>query len=99
MDVGLSGPRDVVGILALAGDEPEIFLAADCRADPGRAHGVSSVGMRLIFSGLPLRAALSHRLRAGRDRLHDVVVAGAAADVAFELLADRLVVEAVALAL
>src|SRR5262245_13038973 len=42
---------------------------------------------------------LCHRLRAGGDRLHDVVVAGAAADVALELLADGLVVEAVALAL
>jgi hypothetical protein len=28
---------------------------------------------------------------AGRDRLHDVLVAGAAAEIAFELLADRMV--------
>src|SRR5947207_15633061 len=40
----------------------------------------------------------SHRLRARRDRLHDVVVAGAAADVAFELVADRRIVEVVSLA-
>src|ERR1043166_9540836 len=56
-------------------------------------------GCDLIFSVCLLRAALCHRLRARRDRLHDVVVAGAASDVAFELLADRLVVEIVALAL
>ena len=46
MNVCLAGAVDIVGVLALAGDEPEIFLAADCRADPGRAHGVSSLGMR-----------------------------------------------------
>src|SRR4029079_17209527 len=46
-----------------------------------------------------LRAALCHCLRAGGDRLHDVVVAGAAADVAFELVTDGLVVEVVALAI
>jgi hypothetical protein len=41
MDVRLPGPADVVGILALAGDEAEIFLAAHRRADAGRAHGRS----------------------------------------------------------
>src|SRR5262245_49177221 len=41
---------------------------------------------------------LRHRFRAGGDRLDDVVVAGAAADVAFELVPDGLVVEVVALA-
>src|SRR4029077_8537920 len=41
---------------------------------------------------------LSHRLRARRDRLHDVVVAGAAADGAFELVTGRRVVEIVPLA-
>ena len=34
-----------------------------------------------------------HRLGRRQDRLDDVVVAGAAADVAFELVADRLLVE------
>ena len=29
----------VVGVLALAGDETDVFLAAHRRADPGRAHG------------------------------------------------------------
>ena len=50
IDVGLARTIDVVGVLALAGDEPVVFLAADCRADPGRAHGVSSSGNRLGVS-------------------------------------------------
>ena len=37
--------------------------------------------------------------RPGADRLDDVVVAGAAADIALELLADRVLVEVVALAI
>src|SRR5579862_796261 len=37
-----------------------------------------------------------HGLGAGGNRLHDVMIAGAAADIAFELLADRLLVEVVA---
>jgi hypothetical protein len=48
MDVGLAGAIDVIGVLALSGDKPEVFLAADCRADPGRAHGVSSSGNRFV---------------------------------------------------
>ena len=44
------------------------------------------------------RAAAAHGARAGGDRLDDVVIAGAAADIAFELLADGAVVEIVALA-
>src|SRR5215475_1155852 len=39
-----------------------------------------------------------HGFRAGGDRLDDVVVAGATAKVAFELLADGVLVELVALA-
>src|SRR5262249_30884168 len=50
------------------------------------------------LSHLARASACRHRLRAGRDRLQDVVVAGAAAEIAFELLADRLLVEVVALA-
>src|SRR5579872_6101016 len=42
--------------------------------------------------------AAAHRAGAGGDRLDDVVIAGAAADVAFKLLADGAVVELVALA-
>ncbi len=34
---GLARPADVVGVLALAGDEAEVFLATHRRADPGRS--------------------------------------------------------------
>src|SRR5579864_3608669 len=44
---------------------------------------------------LELRA---HRLGAGGDRLDDIVIAGAAADIALELLADGVVVEVVTFA-
>ena len=37
--VGLAGPVDVVGVMAFAGDEAVVFLAAHRGADPGRAHG------------------------------------------------------------
>src|ERR1700729_1183285 len=50
-----------------------------------------------LFGGFGALAAV-HGLGAGRDRFDDVVVAGAAADVALELLADGVVVEVVALA-
>ena len=36
---GLAGAVDVVGVLALAGDEALIFLALDGRADAGCGHG------------------------------------------------------------
>src|SRR4029078_12475213 len=42
--------------------------------------------------------ALAHGLGARRDRFHDVVLAGTAADIAIELVADGLLVEVVALA-
>ena len=38
--VGLARAVDVVGVLALAGDEALVFLAAYGRADAGCAHGV-----------------------------------------------------------
>ena len=36
---GLARPNYVVGILALAGNEAEVFLSAHRRADTRRAHG------------------------------------------------------------
>ncbi len=36
---GLARPHHVIGILSLAGNKAEVFLAAHRRADPGRAHG------------------------------------------------------------
>jgi hypothetical protein len=37
MDSGLAGAVDVVGVSALAGEEAEVLLAPNCRADAGRA--------------------------------------------------------------
>ncbi len=36
---GLARPHHVIGVLSVAGDKSEVFLAAHRRADPGRAHG------------------------------------------------------------
>jgi len=36
---GFARPADVVGVLPLAGNEADVFLAAHRRADSGRAHG------------------------------------------------------------
>src|ERR1700686_1338889 len=52
----------------------------------------------LLFGGSRGRAARAHGARPCRNRLDDIVIAGAAADVAFELLADDAVLELVALA-
>src|SRR5438270_2793512 len=52
--------------------------------------------IRILLGGLGVSA---HLARALRDRLDDVVVAGAAADIAFELVADRRLVELIALAI
>ena len=70
--------RHVVGVLSRAGEKALVLAAAHRLADrPGL------VGTH----GGPL---LRHRGRARLHRLDDVVIAGAAADVAVELLADRL---------
>jgi hypothetical protein len=37
----LARSDDVVGVMALAGDEAEIFLAANRGADSGRTHGLN----------------------------------------------------------
>ena len=75
--VGLPGPVDVVGIVALAGDETLIFLAAHRNADTGSAHGFAlrqltpRTGHRpsAIFPSacLPIRRLSTlHRRRASR---------------------------------
>src|SRR6185437_9066266 len=50
-----------------------------------------------LFGSLRRRAAAAHGAGAGGNRLDDIVVAGAAADVAFQLLANSAVVEVIAL--
>src|SRR5207237_661898 len=84
--------------LALASDEAEVFLATHRCANTGRSHGLPPrATLRRVLRGLR-RPHPRHGFRASRDRLDDVVVAGAAAEIAFELLADGVLVELVALA-
>src|SRR5262249_51619396 len=63
---------------------------------PTIVSDLSWFGFRRLLGGLPRASAASHVLRARRDGFDDVVIAGAAAQVAFQLLADGLVVEVVA---
>src|SRR5687767_349967 len=49
-----------------------------------------------LFRGYP--GAAVHLAGGGEDRLDDIVVARAAADIAFQLVADRLLVEIAAVA-
>src|SRR5690349_14348237 len=79
---------------------------AACRTVAGRENLKSYINRILRKSSFETLSAarearsgrLRHRLCAGGDRLDDVVVAGAAAEVALELLADGVVVEIVTLA-
>src|SRR5262249_19706983 len=97
--VARAGTVEVVGVVAFARHEALVLFAADRRTDSGRAHGDL---LRDAFAraplGLLLCVPLGHGLSAGRDGLDDVVVAGAAAQVAFELVANGGIVEVVALA-
>src|SRR5258708_32483012 len=53
----------------------------------------------LLFGGAFTSAMLvAHGARPGRNGLHDIVVTGATAEIAFELVPDRLIVELVTLA-
>ena len=45
--ISLAGPVEVVGIMAPAGDETLVFLAAHCGANPGGTHG--SLLPRVLF--------------------------------------------------
>src|SRR5271165_1903120 len=97
--VGLTRTVDIVNIMALAGDEADVFCSFDGGANAGRAHECFSLGM---FEAVSLFCGLRHRghfAGALGDRLDDVVIAGAAADVAFEPVADRRFVEMRALAI
>src|SRR5215510_11688821 len=59
-----------------------------------RSWSLPAILLARIFE----RRLFRHRLGPRRDRLHDVVVAGTAADVAFQLMANGVLVEIVALA-
>ena len=73
---GLARPVDVVGVMALAGDEAVIFLAAHRGADPGCAHGgfppaVPSRtwhALRLLAAAVLFGGFASRRRRAWRER-------------------------------
>src|ERR1700722_20435625 len=82
-----SGPAGIRSRLGAA--EPFLRPAVPSRFLESRA----SLG-RLLKAGMA-----AHRLGAGRDRLHDVMVARASADIALELLADHMLVEVMALAI
>src|SRR5215813_7977665 len=133
--IGLAWPIDVIGVLALAGDEALIFLAPNRSADAGGGHGfpprVSCWTSVLILTRRPefgeTRAlagacscfanlttqpkslscaaslrGLAHATHGGGARFyrgHDIVVAGAAAQVALKSLADGVLVEIGALPL
>src|SRR6202012_2382486 len=79
------------------------FLAsklAACRTVPGRWYLNSYIeGFLAAGRGKLCEVGFRHRLGAGGDRQHDVLIAGAAAEVAFELLADHLVGQVVPLAM
>src|SRR5216117_1336619 len=79
--IGHAGQLEVVGVVTPARDESRILATLDGFAEQARVgrggHGAPSL-------------RFGHVLRSPLDRLHDVVVAGAPAQVAFELVADLL---------
>src|SRR5580700_4514494 len=66
---------------------------------PVALMAVSSCGQRraatLLGGSFPGARLMAHGASAGRDGLHDVVVTRATAEIAFELVPDRLIVELV----
>src|ERR1700743_1934038 len=104
---GLAGPCFMTGTsvwppaISLASSFLTSKLAA-WRTVAGRWYLNSYMwGSRPPYAALQKRSGevgFGHRLGAGRDRLHDVLVTGAAAQIAFEFLADDVIREVVALA-
>ncbi|MCY1229087.1 hypothetical protein D9M72_414420 [compost metagenome] len=98
----------VVRIAALSGQEPLVFLARHPRANAFNAHCLSppeissdSPSMTCLRGevpppNLPLfcgHAGAAHLSGGSKDRLDDIVIAGTATDVAFELGAHRRLVQ------
>ena len=91
--VELAGPVDVVGVVAAPAEEAAILLAADRGSDAFECHGrLSRYAWRRLIR--PRRPFAVHQRPRGGDRLDDVVVAGAAAEIAFQALADLLLGQA-----
>src|SRR5262249_48455023 len=68
-----------------------------CRSRSWRSPPWMTPSLAFRSSGL-MGVSSGYRLGAGRDRRYDVVIAGAAAQIAFELVTDGVIVEVVALA-
>ena len=90
-----AGKLDVVYVGGPAGDQPRVLLAPELLADEAVAAAGSSAALMLSLRvGLPASAVLGRSrpalARGRQDRLDDVVVAGAAAEVALEPVADLL---------
>ena len=93
------GELDVVEVVAVAGDEPRVLAALDATARPVRRPGSTSDRHRSVMTSSSVSAVMRHlapvrRLQracvaaASRIGGDDVVVAGAAADVALDGVAD-----------
>src|ERR1700716_2428289 len=113
MGMGHALKLDVVDVTALACRETAVFLAHNACANAFNAHVLSSqpellcppfpskrglafgiCGRRLLFS----RRRDLHATGCVEHRFDDVVVAGTATDVAFQLLPDGFLVELAAMA-
>ena len=72
IDRGLARPADVVGVVAFAGDEAMVFLAAHWGADTGRTHGSFLrrffAGTLVPLGGFAIRRPSARRLPPGMAR-------------------------------
>src|SRR5437764_11562359 len=98
--MALSGTVDVVRIMPRAGEETVILLPTHRRADSGCGHRDylprKCMHTRQLSGGRLV--VVLHRLRTGSDRLDDILVAGAPAEIAFQLASDGPIVEVVTFA-
>ena len=94
--VKLAGPVDVVGVVAVAAEEAHVLLTANGCTDAFEAHGRY---LRLLLGGALFGRFGVHQRMRGGDRLDDVVVTGAAAEIAFQAFADFLLGQAVGMRL
>ena len=90
--VKLAWPVDIVGVIALAAEKADVFLAANGCTYAFEAHGryLPFLQAARLFGRFGV-----HQRMSGGDRLDDVVVTGAAAEIAFEAFTDFLLGQAV----
>ena len=84
--IQLSWAVDIVGVMAAAVEKARVFLSANGCTDPFEGHGVISLFWRLCF-------AVHQRMR-GRDRFYNVMITGAAAQIALQAVTDFLLRDA-----